>query len=137
MSEVQINESILRILILDIFNDLNIPPSGRLTLSHLESEWEKSGLRLDDLARGVHALIADEDLVLRTVEEVRCAQLTEKGYQHMTAPPSPAVLRDRVLASRAVSQAQKRKRAAEKAAAAITRSEDDDLGRRLRALPDA
>ena len=137
MSDVQINENVLRVAILNIYSQLNIPETGRLTLGHLEAEWAKTGLRLDDLVRGVQSLIADSDLELHTVESERCLQLTAQGYNDMVKSPSPRVLRDRVLAARAVSQAQKRMKARAASETPTISQRQDDLIRRLRALPDS
>ena len=135
MSDVQISENILRVAILNIYRDLNIPATGRLTLSHLEKEWDKTGLRLDDLVRGVQSLVAESDLELHTVQGERCLQLTAKGERDTAKSPSPTVLKERVLTARAIAQAQKRMKARAVPDTSITRGEDD-LARRLRAVPD-
>lgn len=138
MADAVITEAVLRIAVLDIFNNLNIPPTGRLTLDHLEQEWKETGLRLDDLVRGTQSLIADGYMALQTVEGERCLQLTQEGYDHMTTPTTPAGIRDRMRASRVIHQAQRRlKNDADAAEAALQQGEEEGLTRRLRAIPDA
>lgn len=137
MSDAVITEAVLRIAVLDIFNNLNIPATGRLTLDHLEREWQNTGLRMDDLVRGTQALIADGDMALQTVEGERCLQLTEKGYETMTATPTPASIRDRMVASRVIHQAQRRmKNEAGPGDSGLVQGEEEGLQRRLRAIPD-
>lgn len=126
MSQVSITNAVLQNAILDIYSDLNIPATGRLTLAHLESEWDKTGLRLDDLVRGIEYLL-NEGILSVYKQDTPCLQITEYGHQVMVAPPTPQSIRERIMTTRALHQAQKRMTRAHKEAETTQQTEGSAL----------
>lgn len=83
MSKINVTQEVLNSVILGIYYDLKIPVDGRLTASHLEEEFKKTGLRDSDLVEGIDQLLADHMLELQVVEDTPTLKLTQYGADYV------------------------------------------------------
>lgn len=109
--EIQLRRSDLEYAVLDIYNDLNVPATGRLAIPTLEMEWDKTGLRKADLLNAVEYLLEKNYLQPFKVDDNAVyLQLTDEGKRHAGTEYSISAIRDRFHASKMLSRSQERRR---------------------------